>query len=329
MNWKKVRIGCLSILGLIIIIPSLLYVMAIDWSKEHRTRVDALPVFTKEIDSGEFRIKANNFEFLIRAAGMQNDGPAIILLHGFPLSSIMWQSMLDAAAAKGYRVIAFDQRGYSPNARPSGKEAYQIDHLVQDVLAVANQVEFDTFHLVGHDWGAGVSWKTTMDFPERVHTLTTLAIPHIGVFFDAFLNHPEQKKRSSYIGSLQLPILPELIFQINKKKFVEKVEGIWTPEQITEYKSMHSEHGAFTAALNWYRAADFEQISRDKSFKKKVTRPTLFIWGSKDRVVAPDIIPQQSSYIDAPFQILQLESGHSLIQEKQDSVLNAIFSHID
>jgi len=139
---------------------------------------------------------------------VQNDGDAIVLLHGFPLSSIMWQPMLDATAAKGYRVIAFDQRGYSPNARPSGQEAYQIDHLVSDVIAVADQVEFDTFHLVGHDWGAGVGWKTTMDFPERVHTLTALTIPHIGVFFDAILNHPEQKKRSDYIGILQTPILP-------------------------------------------------------------------------------------------------------------------------
>ena len=57
-------------------------------------------------------------EFLVRVAGMQNEGPAVILLHGFPESSIMWQPLLDEAAKKGFRVLAFDQRGYSPNARP-------------------------------------------------------------------------------------------------------------------------------------------------------------------------------------------------------------------
>jgi len=107
------------------------------------------------------------------------------------------------------------------------------------------------------------------------------------------------------------------------------VEGIWTPEQIAEYKSMHSEHGAFTSALNWYRAIDIEQVVKDKIFEKNITRPTLYIWGYDDQVVTPDIIPQQSNYIQAPFKTLRLEAGHSLMQLKQDSVLNAVFSHID
>ena len=90
-------------------------------------------------------------EFLARVAGMHNKGHGVILLHGFPESSIMWQPLMDSVAAEGFRVVAFDQRGYSPNARPAGKNAYKTDLLVSDVLAVADQVGFDTFHLVGHD----------------------------------------------------------------------------------------------------------------------------------------------------------------------------------
>jgi len=190
MNWKYIKIGLLLVLGLLIIIPSLMYVTAIDWSKKHSTRVAALPLFDSAVNNGEYRLKANDLEFLIRVKGMQNKGAGVILLHGFPESSLMWQPLLDEAAAQGYRVVAFDQRGYSPNARPTEVSAYQIDNLVSDILAVADQVGFDTFHLVGHDWGAGVGWKTVMDFPERIHTWTAMAVPHSGVFFKALTNHP-------------------------------------------------------------------------------------------------------------------------------------------
>lgn len=329
MNWKIVKIGFLIILGLLLIIPSLLYLNAIDLSKKHTAKVNALPLLTDKDHTGAFRLKANNLEFLVRIAGMQNDGEAVILLHGFPESSIMWQPLLDSAAARGYRVLAFDQRGYSPNARPTQVEDYEIDNLVADVLAIADEVDFDTFHLVGHDWGAGVGWKTVIDYPERIRTWTALSIPHIGVFFDAVLNHPEQQKRSAYMHRLRMPIIPEFLSQVFKDRIFEGVKGVWTAQQIEEYGALHSEHGATTATLNWYRAAKFEQSEVDILLQKKVYRPTLFIWGARDAVVAPTIIPMQESYIEAPYQSLKLDSGHSLIQLKQDSVLGAIFLHFD
>lgn len=329
MNWKKLKIGGLILVGLIILIPIVLYVASIDLSRSHKARVAALPIFSDIVDKGEYRIQANNLEFLIRTAGMQNDGPGIILLHGFPESSIMWQPLLDAAADKGYRAVAFDQRGYSPHARPSGVDDYHIDHLMADVLAIADKVGFDTFHLVGHDWGAAVGWKTTMDHPERIKTWTALSIPHNGVFFNAIQNNPEQKKRSGYMNKLRIPILPEFLFIINQKRVFEAVEGTWTPSQIAEYKALHREHGATTATLNWYRALDFDQIGNEKSLEKVITRPTLFIWGREDPVIAPEIIPLQKPYMDAPYTELGLQTGHSIMQMKEDSVLQAIFLHID
>lgn len=329
MNWRRIKIGLLILLGLLLIIPGLLYLNAIDLSKSHQARVNALPLFSSTQDRGEFRLAANNLEFLVRVAGMQNKGPALLLLHGFPESSIMWQPLLDAAAAKGFRAVAFDQRGYSPNARPKKVEAYEIDYLVQDVLAVAEKIGFDTFHLVGHDWGSAVGWKTTMDFPEKIHTWTALSIPHIGVFFNGILNDPEQQQRSAYMQKLRTPILPELLFQLNREKFFKRVEGIWQPNEIAEYKAIHSEHGATTAALNWYRALDNKKIAAEDLLNPKIIRPTLFIWGVNDGVVAPKSVSEQAPYIDAPFQVLQLESGHSLMQENRDSVVQAIFAHID
>lgn len=327
MNWKYIKIGVFVFLGLLIILPSLLWVSNIDWSEKHRARVAALPVFSNSVDEGEYRLSANGLEFLVRVAGMQNEGPAVVLLHGFPESSLMWEPLLEKAAIEGYRVVAFDQRGYSPEARPSRVAAYQIDSLVQDVIAVANQVGFDTFHLVGHDWGSGVGWKTVMDFPERIHTWTALSIPHIGVFFNSILNHPEQKKRSAYIDKLKMPFLPEFLFYLNPNKISQKMEGRWTAAQLTEYLAIQQEYGATTAALNWYRAIDIEKAITEKSFEKNIHRPTLFIWGTKDPVIAGEIIPLQEDFIKAPYRELPLETGHSLMQLEKERVVSEILKH--
>ncbi len=327
MNWKYIKIGLLVLLALLVLIPSCLYLNAIDWSKKHSTRVAGFPLFDNKVNKGEYRLIANDLEFLVRVAGMQNDGPGVVLLHGFPESSLMWQPLLDKAASAGFRVIAFDQRGYSPNARPTEVSAYQIDHLVADVLAVADAVGFDTFNLVGHDWGAGVGWKTVMDFPERIHTWTAMAIPHTKVFYDAVRNHPEQQKRSSYMKRFQTPFLPEFLFHLNQKKVADGLKGRWTEAQIEECLAIQREYGATRAAFNWYRAADINENFDSKSFDKNIVRPTLFIWGKEDPVVAHDIIPRQKDYIKAPYQELSVQSGHSLLQAKTDTIVATILSH--
>lgn len=329
MNWKYIKIGIFVILGLLLIIPTLMYVSAIDWSKKHSTRVAALPLFKTTVDNGEYRLKANDLEFLVRVKGMQNKGPGVILLHGFPESSLMWQPLLDKAAAEGYRVLAFDQRGYSPNARPTEVSAYQIDRLVEDVLAVADQVGFDTFNLVGHDWGAGVGWKTVMDFPERIHTWTAMSIPHTAVFNDALLNHPEQKKRSAYMERFQMPFIPQFLFHLNQEKVADGLRGRWTEAQIAECMAIQREYGATAAAFNWYRAAKIDTKTVDKSFTKNILRPTLFIWGTEDPVVAHDIIPLQKTYIKADYQELSVQSGHSLMQAKTDTIIAAVLKHFE
>lgn len=329
MNWKYIKLIILLLILLLLAIPSYRYFGSIDWSKKHSNRIAALPVLSPNDDTGEFRLPVGDFEFFVRVAGLHNKGRGIILLHGFPESSIMWTPLLEKAVSEGYRVIAFDQRGYSPGARPKGVTNYQIDHLTHDVIEVANQVGFDTFHLVGHDWGAVVAWNVAMEFPNRLITLTTLAIPHIGVFFDAVQNHPEQKKRSGYFKRLQTPIIPEYKFVANKQQFYKQMMGKTPKAYLNEYLALYAEQGAATATLNWYRAMDVESFARNSIYKRKIKNPTLFIWGKEDGVIAPAIIPQQEALIKAAYKEVPLSTGHGLIQSKPDTVIQEILTHFN
>ncbi|MGH9182018.1 MAG: alpha/beta fold hydrolase, partial [Acidimicrobiales bacterium] len=131
------------------------------------------------------------------AAG-PDDGPLVLLLHGFPQSSGEWRSQLAALAGQGYRAVAPDQRGYSPGARPDGVDAYRMPLLVGDVLAMADELGAGRFHLVGHDWGAAVAWYTAAAHPDRLLSLTAVSVPHPMAFAKALASPSgDQAERSS------------------------------------------------------------------------------------------------------------------------------------
>src|SRR2546421_1634439 len=123
-----------------------------------------------EIPVGEFVSDA-------RAAGPA-DGELVLLLQGFPQTSWEWRAQLSALGDAGYRAVAPDQRGYSPRARPEGVEHYRVEHLVADVLAIADWLGGHQFHLVGHDWGAPVAWGAGGTHQDGRRTLNIVPFPH-------------------------------------------------------------------------------------------------------------------------------------------------------
>src|SRR5205085_2879837 len=143
-------------------------------------------------------IPVGEFVFDARAAGPA-DGELVLLLHGFPQSSWEWRLQLSALGDAGYRAVAPDQRGYSRRARPEGVEHYQVDHLIADVLAIADWLGGHRFHLVGHDWGAAVAWGVAGTHPEHLRTVTIVSVPHPKAFAGALSGSKEQQDRSSYI----------------------------------------------------------------------------------------------------------------------------------
>ena len=151
---KRIALVLLGLLIVLLLYGVYRYHSALDYQYEYSEQVSQLPLVDQYAADGTYRIRANGMEFLIRVAGLHNSGENLILLHGFPETSIMWQPLMEQAASHGYRVIAFDQRGYSPGARPEAIEAYELSNLVEDVMSIAQEMQIDSFHLVGHDWGA-------------------------------------------------------------------------------------------------------------------------------------------------------------------------------
>src|SRR3954451_14739753 len=149
-------------------------------------------------------VTVGDLTFDVRTLGPE-DGDAVILLHGFPESSLSWSGVVPLLAGAGLRVVAPDQRGYSPGARPAGVESYTTDQLAGDVVGLADALGIGTFHLVGHDWGAAVAWVTAVRHRDRLRTLTAVSVPHLAAYGAALRSDADQQQRASYIGLLRQP----------------------------------------------------------------------------------------------------------------------------
>src|SRR5918997_4146371 len=93
------------------------------------------------------RISGDGVELNVLEAG---EGPAVLLLHGFPDSARLWRHQIPTLADAGFRVVAPDQRGFGDSDKPQAIDAYGFGHLISDVLAVLDDAGVEKAHVVGH-----------------------------------------------------------------------------------------------------------------------------------------------------------------------------------
>lgn len=108
----------------------------------------------------------------------QGDGPAVMLLHGFPEIAYSWRHQIPVLAEAGYQVIAPDQRGYGWSDVPEGRGAYAMTELVGDVIAILDHDGIEDAVIVGHDWGALIAPWVALFRPDRVRGVALLSVPY-------------------------------------------------------------------------------------------------------------------------------------------------------
>lgn len=124
------------------------------------------------------RVSAGGIELSVHAAGPE-DGPAVVLLHGWPELAYSWNRQIAPLANLGFRVLAPDGRGYGASDAPDGVDAYRMDALVSDIDAVLDWAGKDKAVIVGHDWGGIVGWHYAMLRPERLLGVVGVNTPHL------------------------------------------------------------------------------------------------------------------------------------------------------
>ena len=271
-------------------------------------------------------IETDEFSFTAVERGGQSDEP-VILLHGFPETSYMWNRMQELLERNGFYSLAPDQRGYSPRARPSGRSAYGIEALAGDVIALADSKGIARFHLVGHDWGAAVAWYVAARYPDRIRSLTALSVPHLEAFRIALTTDPLQHEASSYMRLFRWPLLPELFLKARKFRNLKAIWEQSSEDEINRYLSVFSQRGAVTAALNWYRA-NYASLTGSAATIGPVAVPTLFVWGTRDPAILRSGAELNRNYVTGTYSEFFIDSGHWLMQESFVPVSTRILEHL-
>ena len=281
-----------------------------------------------------FQVPVGPLTFDAHAAGPA-DGRVVLLLHGFPQSSYQWRHQMAALAAAGHRGVAFDQRGYSPGARPESVEQYRMEHLVSDVLAVADQLGAHQFDLVGHDWGGAVAWLVAARYPERLRTLTAVSMPHPAAFAEALAGaDPEQLRKSSYIEALRQEGTPEAVLLADDAAGLRSLFASAAYPDLdgtTEYIRLLSEPGALTAALNWYRAISVTEAMERlaEGGGAQVTVPTLYVWGDADVALGRTAAEGSAAHVEGPYSFEALAGvGHWIPEEVPDDLNRLLLHHL-
>ena len=253
----------------------------------------------------------------------------VVLLHGFPETSIMWSSLMGSLADEGYQCFAPDQRGYSPGARPGPVEDYAYQKLVSDITALADTLGYTRFHLIGHDWGSAVGWALIHLHPDRVRSWTAMSVPHLDAFASAIADDSDQRRRSRYMAFFMIPEKPEEA--LANDNFAQ-LRSLWSSipkEQLEEYLGVFSERGGLTAALNWYRANSVLLEKRREGTKfGSVHHPTLLIWGNRDMAIGRASVERSAQYMKGPYRLVELDAGHWLAQEEPGRVHDEILRHL-
>lgn len=276
-------------------------------------------------------IETNGVKLHVVQAGPRSGVP-VILLHGFPEFWYGWRKQIPALAEAGCRVIVPDQRGYNLSDKPRGLKNYDVYTLADDILGLIDALEYEKVNLVGHDWGAVVAWVLANKYPERLHKLSVMNVPHPAVMRRFLLRDFEQMRRSWYVMFFQLPWIPEAIFrmrdwyQLTRGLSNTSRPGSFNAEDLCKYQEAWSQPEAMTSMLNWYRAIVQHppQIPADPRIKV----PTLMMWGMQDFALTHRMARPSMDYVDEGNLILFPEATHWVQHDAADEVNHYLIDFI-
>ncbi len=277
----------------------------------------------------ELSLEANDLRFHALASGPE-DGPLVLLLHGFPELAQSWRHQLPALADAGYRAVAPDLRGYG---KTEVGGPYDPWTLADDVAALVRALGNERAVVAGHDWGGLVAWLSAVFRPEVVGRLVVLNAPHPPAFMRMVARSPRQLARSSYVLFFQLPWLPERLLSWRRGAIVERalragthVPSPWAEEQLAAYREAFADPVRVRAALGYYRTAARNSLALYRASRaRRITAPTLVLWGVHDPTLRPELVtPERLAPWFAPGNMpdvrLLEEAGHFVQNEAPERV---------
>jgi len=259
------------------------------------------------------------------------DGPAILFLHGYPQTHVMWHKVAPLLA-EGYTVVCPDLRGYGDSGAPASDDthlAYSKRSMAQDQVEVMQALGFEKFAVIGHDRGARVAHRMSLDHPEKVTKLTLLDIVPTRTVF-ASIDREVASDHYHWFFLIQPGDLPERLIGSAPDFYLEWIFSRWcnTPGSLT-HKACDEYRRCFDAATihatcEDYRAgATIDLIHDEVDRVRQVTCPLLLLWSETGTGATYDMLSVWKTYA-TNVRGRALDCGHFLAEERPAEVVAEI-----
>lgn len=254
------------------------------------------------------RIATEAGEFELLTEGAKSD-PLVLCLHGFPDHPPSFTPLLAEIAAAGYHAVAPWLRGYAPSTLEG---PFDTDRLADDALALAHALSPGRpVYLVGHDWGAAITYVAASLWPSRIAAAVTMAVPHPNAFFGDLGRHPDQLRRSWYMLLFQLPWIAEREVRRNDYALIDRLWRDWSPGYSPSPAEMRALKDcldrSMPAPIEYYRAAlrpsvaGIRRLRESAAPERRIKVPLLSLMGAEDGCIAPWIGEHQDRFFTGPY----------------------------
>jgi pimeloyl-ACP methyl ester carboxylesterase len=258
-------------------------------------------------------------------------GPLVLLLHGFPDTPYGWRGVMPKLAAAGYRVVAPYMRGYHPSTLAG---PYHVDRLADDVIALADVLSPGrAVRLVGHDWGAMVTYAALARSPGRFGPSVAMSVPHPQALLANLREFPGQLRLSWYMGFFQLGKMAERRVAAGDFDLIMRLWARWSPgfrpddDYLAELRRCMSE--SLPAPLEYYRALfrPVREALRRARQRIDIRTPLTYLHGADDGCIDVRMTRGQERFFRGPFRAhIVPGAGHFLQLENPDAVAGTVLT---
>ncbi|MEX0808476.1 MAG: alpha/beta hydrolase [Dongiaceae bacterium] len=271
-------------------------------------------------------------------------GPPLLLLHGYPQTHVIWHKVAPALAQR-FTLVMPDLRGYGASRGPAPDAAhrnYSKRAMAGDMVALMRALGHDRFDLAGHDRGARVAYRLTLDHPERVRRLASLdTVPTIDIW--------DGMNAAEAIATYHWPFLavpaplPERLIAGDPEFFVRHLIERWAgdagrldPDALAQYVAQFRNPATVQATCEDYRAGascDWDDDRADRAAGRKIGCPLLILWGRGyigHSVASADSAPGAiwRRWADDVREIA-LDCGHFIVEEEPEKAAAALLAFFD
>ena len=245
--------------------------------------------------------------------------PALVLIHGFASSTVVWSKVFLRLAAAGFRVIAVDMLGFGYSGKPRNGE-YTISGQASLLIGLLDRLNIKRATLLGSSYGGAVAATCALDYAHRVKKLVLIGTVNN--------NRPLAYKLMRVFGS---PVFGDVVSPLligSRRLLRRRMKRVYDRhEWVLDERRVDARHlplrasGTQRAIIRTVRGWDAERISREAHLIKQ---PTLLMWGENDSEIPLADGERLHEQIPGSRLIVFLKCGHIPHEEYPEEFTNVV-----